>query len=184
MPAAISGVVVGHVFVYRMFFPETGHYHSAMQSTGHGYFSTAVVVAGLLALFSFFAHVLIGYQDKKKNDSVAKPTFWKQAALLIVLQLIVFTVMELAERHALLDFGGVLDFITSPLFLVGLLYQVAVALGVNLLLHGAEKIGYLVSAIESVFLKPRLKISSLCLGIQQRTLPTFNCRAPPTLSSL
>jgi hypothetical protein len=153
-----------------------------MQSTGHGYFSTAVVIAGLLALFSFFTHVLFGYRDKRKDYSVARPTFWKQATLLIVLQLIVFTIMELAERHALLNLGGALDFITSPLFLVGLLYQVAVALGVNLFLHGAEKIGYLISTSEPVFLKPRLKVSCLCLGTQRRSILTFNCRAPPAVS--
>lgn len=179
LPVAISGVVTGHLFVYKMFFPHQDHYHHAMESTGHGYFPVAIVVAIIFALLSFLAHVIIGYRDKRTGRQVIRPTYWSQAVLLIVLQLVIFTVMELAERKALLSPGLAFDFIFSPLFIAGLLYQVVVALVANLFIYGAEKLGSFLASHRHT----GIKIVFMRIGQPETppnlTPPAFNSRGPP-----
>lgn len=139
LPAALSGVMLGHRFVYQLLFPESLHRHDVLTASNHGYLPYATGFAlGLLGL-SLAWRWHVGRSARQKFEQ--KPSFWQAFIVLFVSQCLVFIALELGERFLS---GGVHEakhLLASQILVLGCALQVITASLVALVIAGAEKLG-------------------------------------------
>jgi hypothetical protein len=136
-----AGLVGAHALDYMIVLRDGASRHHTLVSTGHGYFSDAVVLAVAAGVVAMLSSAFLGYRRGTGRSDRPVPFAWL-AARLSLLQVAGFILLELGERAAA---GAPLDHLTGPLMAAGLLLQVAVAIvgaGVLVLLgRAAELIG-------------------------------------------
>jgi hypothetical protein len=123
---ATAGAISGHLLGYLVVYPYSNDRQVHLAVSGHGSFGTLAAVAtaaGALAL------VVLTIRACRKQ---ALEFRWL-AGRLVTLQLVIFAVLELAERG--FDPAGTL---ADPAVLVGFAAQVLVALAVAVLARGVE----------------------------------------------
>ena len=142
--AAVAGAAVGHSIAYLIVAPQGRTRAALLAGTGHGYLSTmaaAEIVLGLLAVMTFGArHFNRGRRQRRSPSD--EPWAWL-AARLALLQITIFGVQEVVERAATGHPVG--DLLSDRLLSIGILVQIAVAVGVATLLvclgRAAEAVG-------------------------------------------
>jgi hypothetical protein len=118
---ASSGVIAAHLLAYFVAAPDGHHRTELLATTGHG--SWTYVVA--LALGSLVA-CLAGVAWSTATVGEGRLVWGRCARRLIALQVLGFTALELGER-ALHGVAGA-ELVAEPVFLIGLVAQVVVAL--------------------------------------------------------
>ena len=143
--AGVAGAAVGHSIAYLIVAPEGRARATLLAGTGHGYLSTmaaAEVVLGVLALLTFAGRRFHRGLRSERRPPGEEPWAWL-AARLALLQVAIFGVQEVVERAV----GGhpIGDLLSDRLLSIGVLVQVAVAVGVATLLvvlgRAAEAVG-------------------------------------------
>jgi hypothetical protein len=128
---ATAGVVGAHALNYVLAFPDPAVRSHELTASGHGYWPAAVglaVVAGVLAL-----GIGVGNGFRPRRSSTATPI---RAGQLAAMQVLLFVAVESVERLG----AGVdpLPFLRSPQFALGVLLQLAVAVGAVIVLRAVE----------------------------------------------
>jgi hypothetical protein len=143
--AGVAGAAVGHSIAYLIVAPEGRARAILLAGTGHGYLSTiaaAEVVLGLLALLTFAGRRFHRGLRSERRPPSEEPWAWL-AARLALLQIAIFGVQEVVERAVAGHPVG--DLLSDRLLSIGVLVQVAVAVGVATLLimlgRAAEAVG-------------------------------------------
>ncbi len=147
MPIASFGVVLGHIFVYRHLFAEPTHSHDVLAETGHSYFGVATILASAVAVLSLAAYGWISYRDKLRKSNDSGVSFWRNFAVLFVLQALIFVCMELIERASAHGSVDIAAFFASGVFTLGVVFQLATAAFVALLVTGVAKAGELIASL-------------------------------------
>jgi len=117
-----TGLVGAHVVAYLIALPDAAVRATILRATGHGYFSVAMVVATVAAIFGSFAPAALGF---RRGETARVAVRWRYAAVRIALvQTAAFVVLGFAERAA----ANVPPVAMSPrLLFVGIGVQVLVA---------------------------------------------------------
>ena len=142
--AAVAGAAVGHSIAYLIVAPQGRSRAVLLAGTGHGYRSTfaAEIILGLLAVATFVARRFDRGLHRRRRPGGDEP--WARVALrLCLLQVAIFVLQELLERVVAGSPLG--ELIGDRLLFVGILAQVAVAIGAATLLvllgRAAEAVG-------------------------------------------
>ena len=132
---SIVGLLVGHQLAYAFVFRDPHVLAHALADTGHTWLALLPILGGVALAISLVRTI---------NTRDESSSFRHRAAALIVVQLVAYVAIEIVERlaHGALP-SDLLAEITSLqgalLFFVGLLLQVATALGVVLLSRGIAR---------------------------------------------
>ena len=130
---AFSGVIAAHFLAYFVAAPDGHHRTELLASTGHGSWTYFVA----LALGALVA--CLGGVAWSAATTGEKHLIWSRCAFrLVLLQTLGFTGLELGER--LLHGVSGAELIAEPVFVLGLLAQVVVALAAAGLLRLVVKI--------------------------------------------
>jgi hypothetical protein len=141
--SSIVGLLVGHQLAYAFVFRDPRVLAHALADTGHTWLALLPIFGGLALAISLVQTI------NTRDDS---SSFRHRAAALIVVQLVAYVAIEIVERlaHGALPsdlFAEIASRQGALLFFVGLLMQVATALGVVLLSRGiASAARYLLRA--------------------------------------
>jgi hypothetical protein len=128
---AAAGIVIAHAADYALAFSDPARRARELSTTGHGYWPIAVAVAIVCGAAAVALAARRGWRSNR--PAVSLPA---TAVRLATGQVLLFTVLETVERLAV--GGHPLPFLTSAAFALGVILQVAVAVGAALLLRGVE----------------------------------------------
>jgi hypothetical protein len=135
-------VILTHWLSYRWVFPEAGHRHTALETSGHGNwsfvvaFALAIMVAGLAR---FICHDLLGSDIEEGHRS---RTYRSVAGRLVLLQGLGYITLEGAER--VFSGGHLTSLLHEPAVVVGVLVQVFIAVAIAALLLALTRVVYLI----------------------------------------
>lgn len=126
-PLVAAGTLGGHALGYHVALPAQAERAEVLAETGHGYLDHAPLAVGLCLALAAVALVLRGIAAARGTSAATTPP-WVFAALPPA----VYTVQEYLER---LLHGGHVEWTTAlePPFLVGLLFQLPIAVAALLL---------------------------------------------------
>jgi uncharacterized membrane protein len=133
-PAALAGVVLGHMLAYLAVFPHAADRRAVLAVTGHSYWATAEAIAIVCALVSVLGtiarHVGLAKRHEPAHDAWAH--YRSSALQLAALQSAIFLVQETLERvHVGAPLSGLLH---DGFIGVGIVMQVLVAMVLALIL--------------------------------------------------
>ncbi|MGH2808288.1 MAG: hypothetical protein ACRDKT_13545 [Actinomycetota bacterium] len=125
---AFSGVIAAHVLAYAVAAPHSHHRTELLAATGHGSW-TYVVALALGCLVAGLGGIAWSTATTGEHRLV-----WSRCALrLVLLQTLGFTALEVGERLLHGVMGA--ELIAEPVFVIGLIAQVVVALFAAVLLR-------------------------------------------------
>ncbi|MGZ5291788.1 MAG: hypothetical protein ACXWXQ_04945 [Actinomycetota bacterium] len=138
---AAAGLLIGHALSYALAIPDPHHRDLVLDGTGHAYLPAAGQVALVLALAGVAAIVVRSRSGRGPRDAEG---FGALARLLAIVQVGAFAGQELLERVSTGSPVG--ELLHGRVFVVGVLVQVAVALGgaatLRLLARAADRIAH------------------------------------------
>lgn len=132
--SGIAGVVLAHAVAYVLAFPEPAARHAALQASGHGYWHHATDFGLIAAAFGLIMAVGRGLAPVARG----RPGIRRALPGLVAWQICLFTCLEVAEGIA--AGAPVSTMLAEPVFLIGLILQVAAATAVLFLLVGVERV--------------------------------------------
>jgi hypothetical protein len=131
--AAGAGAVLGHALTYLLVVPSAGARDALLASTGHSYWSAAVLAAAVLGLLSAGTVAVRGFTGGLRGEETIGPEGIGRLALRLgAIQSVIFVLQEVIERleaHAPLT-----TLLTGRLLLVGVLVQTLVAVALAFVL--------------------------------------------------
>jgi hypothetical protein len=134
----VTGVVLAHAGAYLLAFPSADRRADALQTSGHGYWDHAVVLAVVAGVLIVAQAAVRGLRRSQAEAGAESGGFGRRLVLLAGWQVALFTGMEVIERIvAGVAPGTLLD---TPSFALGVLLQLAVAATLLLLLGGFENL--------------------------------------------
>ncbi len=133
LATVVAGVVLAHVVGYVVVYPVGGERAAHLRATGHGYWPVAVAAACACGLIAILLTAAAARRPGWPSRSIAGAI-----ARLALMQMVVFTLVEVGERVTAAASPDVL--LHSPEFVVGLALQIAVAAAAVLLLRGVAGI--------------------------------------------
>lgn len=184
--AGVAGVVLAHGLDYLLVIPSTRERARELAATGHAWWSSApaaAVAAGCVAV------ALAAAGGGMRAVFAARPARGGRGDVLPVAlgQVTVFTVLELSERLG--AHRSPLELLHGPLFLTGVVLQVAVAWAAVALLRLVERAGATVAA-EALGgggrrrrRRPRLVAVPLALGAGGAPAGRPEARGPPAAAA-
>jgi hypothetical protein len=130
---SVAGAVVGHMLAYALAVPEAAARLALLVTTGHAYWSAAIAAAAVFGLGSLATTLLRRFRaGLLPHRSRPDEPLGRLAAQLAGLQLTIYLVQEMLERVAVgAPLASLLD---GRLLAVGVLVQVAIAVGLAILL--------------------------------------------------
>jgi hypothetical protein len=136
---AVGGAVLGHMLAYLLAVPEPSARVALLGATGHAYWTAAIAAASVLGLTSVTSALRRRFRSGLgRTSSEPGPSVGRQAAQLAGLQLAIYLVQEVLER---LEAGiPVASLLNGRLLAVGVVVQVAIALGLAVLLVVAGRV--------------------------------------------
>jgi hypothetical protein len=150
--ASVGGVVLAHGLDYLLVIRSPAQRASELAETGHGWWPSVVgaaLGAAALALATAWAVGARRAAVRRAADSAAVPLV-RDLTWMAVWQAGVFSALEVLERVA--AHRSPAELLHGPLFPVGLLLQVVVAVLVVLALRGLERAG---AVVAGAFLRVR-----------------------------
>ena len=176
---AFVGLIVGHLLSYLIAIPDPARRTLELAHSGHGYLHLAGDVAVILA---FAAAVTIGLRAVNGRGSTNPTSSARLAWRLGALQAGAFIAMELGERLA--SGGGFGELFNSPLFGIGIVVQLGIALIGAVLLRWIWRVA--VRIAEALVRPPRRRPAGTLWvrpASSRNALPAFagtlSARAPP-----
>ena len=135
---SVAGTSAGHYLAYWLAAPDSHHREELLEATGHAGESPFVVVA-VAALLATCIAALAGRSSGKA------PRYGVSVVTLAVLQTVAFVGIEVAERVA--AHTPLLESVREPVFLLGLVTQLIVALIGGLLLKSLHAASITVASV-------------------------------------
>jgi hypothetical protein len=138
--SAVAGVVVAHAVDYAVVYPSAGDRHHHLMATGHRYWPAATLAAVLAGATVGTLAVLRGARRGlgARSADVERRPFLARVGRLAGCQLLLFSILEVAEHAAVGQQVGALVY--RPEFLLGLALQVVVAAAAVVALLGLERL--------------------------------------------
>jgi hypothetical protein len=130
-----GGVALAHVAAFRTAVPHEAERQAFLLSTGHGWWPVVLAVA-LAALVAGLVHVVVRRSPPPGRSSPSR-LFGHAACRLVPLQVGGFIVLEAVER--VVAGSGAGQLLQEPVFVIGLVLQVAVAVAAAILLAVVTK---------------------------------------------
>jgi hypothetical protein len=131
--AAGAGAVLGHALTYLLVVPSAGARDALLASTGHSYWSAAVLAAALLGLLSAGAVAVRNFRGGLRGEETIGPDgIGRLAIRLGVMQSVIFLLQEVLER--LEAHAPITTLMTGRVLLVGVLIQTLVGLALAFVL--------------------------------------------------
>jgi hypothetical protein len=149
----VAGLLAGHSLAYRLTIPDAHARADALARSGHGYLSYAplalTVCLGLL-LCSLAARSLAGFRGE--------PTPAASSRAIVLLPPLAFVVQEYAER---LVYTGHMPWTVAvePSFLVGVAFQLPVALAALLIAWALDTVAYALGCAVAAVSPPPLALA-------------------------
>jgi hypothetical protein len=137
---AFVGLIVGHLLSYLIAIPDPARRTLVLAHSGHAYLHVAGDVAVILA---FAAVVAAGLRTVTSRDEADRSSTTRLAWRLGALQAGAFIAMELGERLA--SGGGFGELFNSPLFGIGIVVQLEIAVIGAVLLRWIWRVAVLVA---------------------------------------
>ncbi len=125
--SSVSGTALAHAGGYWAAHGDAHERATALASSGHGYWKTAVLLAFVAAIASVLGQVALSCGDSGRRGRGAEGPFSRASTVwlrLAILQCAAFTFVEVAERLA---HGTAPSVLTEPAFWLALPLQLAVA---------------------------------------------------------
>ena len=120
---AVAGLVLGHLAIYALLYPDPDHRVLVLSSTGHAYLPAFAHLAYVLAAAA--VAVVIGRAWGEREGGVAT-SFAGLAGVLVITQASAFVGQEILER--LVSGSPLHDLFSGPLLLLGVGAQVTLAM--------------------------------------------------------
>jgi hypothetical protein len=132
-----AGVVLGHWLAYRVAIPEPVLRGEILAATGHAYWLVAVKAAVILGLAGVGSVLVARLSRELRGNAPVHLSFDRLALELAAIQAPAFTAMELVERLA--SHAPLAGMFLHGVFLIGLLFQLAVAAAGAVILQWLER---------------------------------------------
>ncbi len=147
-PISLFAVGAGHSLLYRLVYPAHEHRHDVLSSTGHGYFSSYVLLSLLVCATVLWYVVKSSYRQSAHGQTQPQAyNFWRTQSNLFLLQSIVFIFAEVGERAASSGMQDALSFFTTSLFSLGIVLQFVTAFAASAILRGSQVVGLLLAQL-------------------------------------
>ncbi len=176
LPASISGVILGHVFLYSLLFGTASHLHTDIAITNHSYLPLMTSMGTALLLLSAWWHWRAG---RSLHSGTSKASFTHTFAVLFIVQSLVFIGMEIGEQYVSGGNHAVGHLLASSFLVYGCAFQLLTACLVAALITGAESLGAYIAARKVVAITSRSISRHAPLLELGRFDIHFSIRAPP-----
>lgn len=177
---AFAGLLVGHFMAYAAIAPDEGMRAAVLEATGHRGHGLFVPLAGA-ALLAALIGLVTGHLRCEPTDRAATPSGVRVTIVLWALQTGAFVVLEAVER--LSSSHAVGELLHEPAFLVGLVFQAAIALAGAILVVILRAT---VAALCRYLARPRadvpaapLRPSEVLIALRSLARSAWNLRGPP-----